>query len=352
MVLIIRRIISLFTAFLLLGQCRAYGDDFAGNLSAQAAALMWNGEMIYAKNAGQKLPVASTTKLMTALVTAESCALSEQVEIEASDCNVEGSSMYLSEGETLTVKELLKGLLLVSGNDAALALARHAGGGSVESFVAMMNEKASELSMTSSHFTNPHGLSDREHYSTAADMALLMTACLANTDVREIMSLKSCDVGGKTFANHNRLLFSLKGCTGGKTGYTEAAGRCLVSSCRRDGAELVCVTLNAPDDWNDHIALYNTAFARYSLRNVSDGMRFSVPVIGGSENTAYLVPEGKKEIFADRKSEVTVTAKLPWYLFAPLNKGETEGTALISVDGKYAWEYPLVCMDGIEAKNS
>jgi len=341
-VLIIKKIIALAISAVLLGQNLAYGDEFMDSLSAQSAVLMWDGNMIYSKNSQQKLPMASTTKLMTALLTAESCDMDEEVLIETADCDTEGSSMYLRPGDTLSVKDLLKGLLLVSGNDAALALARYIGG-SVEQFVVLMNEKAEALSMTSTSFANPHGLTDENHYSTAEDLALLMRACLDNKDLSGIISLKSCNIDGITLVNHNKLLYKLNGCTGGKTGFTEAAGRCLVSSCMRDGAELICVTLNAPDDWNDHISLYEKAFREYSLRDVTSGMRFLVPLIGGTESTAYLVPEYEKKIFVEKKSEVRVTPKLPWFIFGPIEKGKTICKAEISVDGKYAGEYPLVC---------
>ncbi len=349
MVLIIKRIVSFFAALLFIGNVCAFGDFVS--LSACSAVLMWNGRVIYEKNARQRLPMASTTKLMTALVVADNCQMDETVLINASDCAIEGSSMYLRPDEKLSVQELLKGLLLVSGNDAALALARHAGG-SVENFVKLMNEKAEELSMTSTHFENPHGLNDEGHYSTAEDLARLMRSCLDNEAVRKILSLKSCVVDGKTLVNHNKLLYTCAGCTGGKTGYTEAAGRCLVSSCKREGTELICVTLNAPDDWNDHMALYNKTFHEYSVRNVTEGMRFSVPIVGSTEKYAYLVPQQEKTVFAADDSEVTVTARLPWFLFAPAEKGESIGKAIIRVDGVYAGEYPLVCRDSVMAENS
>ena len=349
--LIIKRILSVILAVLLTQSVPAYGENADRISSAQSAVLMWNGEVIYGKNPQQKLPMASTTKLMTALITAEKCRMDETVLIDALDCQVEGSSMELRAGERLTVKELLKGLLLVSGNDAALALARHVSG-STEEFVKLMNEKAKELSLTSTHFTDPHGLSSEDHYSTATDLALLMGSCLENEDLSSILSLKSCVINGKTLVNHNRLLYTCEGCTGGKTGYTEAAGRCLVSSCKRQGAELICVTLNDPDDWNDHCKLYNKAFEEYSLRNVTDGLRFSVPVVGGAEKMAYLVPEKEKTVFSENASEVAVSAKLPWFLFAPVKSGETVGKAVVTVDGKYAGEYSLVCKKNITAEKS
>ena len=349
--LIIKRFFSFILAVLLLPSAFACGEDISDTLSARSAVLVWSGEIIYEKNARQKLPMASTTKLMTALLTAEKGRMEEKVRIDAADCQVEGSSMELCAGETFSVKELLKGLLLVSGNDAALALARYVGG-SVEAFVKLMNEKASELSMSSTHFTNPHGLSDENHCSTAADLALLMRACLENEELRSIMAMKSCVVGGRTLINHNRLLYKCEGCTGGKTGYTEAAGRCLVSVCQRGGAELICVTLNAPDDWNDHKKLYDKAFEEYSLRNVTNGLRFSVPTAGGAEEYAYLVPQTEKELFCRKRSEVKVTAELPWFLFAPMEKGEIAGKAVITVDGEIIGEYPLMCRDTVSSDNS
>ena len=351
--LIIKRIVSVIVGLAVMfpGPVCACGENPADFLSARSAVLMWNGEVLYEKNSREKLPMASTTKLMTALLTAEKGCMEEKVRIDAADCRVEGSSMELRAGEEKSVGELLKGLLLVSGNDAALALARHIGG-SGEAFVKLMNEKASALSMSSTHFTNPHGLTDENHYSTAADLALLMRACLENETLRSIMALKSCVVGGRTLVNHNRLLYKCKGCTGGKTGFTEAAGRCLVSSCQRDGAELVCVTLNAPDDWNDHSKLYDKAFREYSLRNVTDGMRFSAPLIGGTEKLAYLVAPEERAVFCRRGSEVKVTAKLPWFLFAPIEKGESAGRAIITVDGRYAGEYPLVCSESVSIEES
>lgn len=348
---IIKKILAFAAVFLLLEKSCAYCEEPVVNISAQSAVVMWNGEIIYEKQPGIKLPVASTTKLMTALIAAERCNMGERIEVVEEDCRIEGSTMYLRPGETVTAEELLEGLLLESGNDAAASLARYIAG-DILSFVQLMNERASELSMTSTHFCNPHGLPADGHYSTAEDMALLMQECLKNETVRNIMAMKSCAVNGRTLINHNKLLYKCKGCTGGKTGYTEAAGRCLVSSCKRNGAELVCVTLNAPDDWNDHIYLYDRAFSEYSIRNVTEGMRFSVPVIGGKEKWAHIVPETEAEVFVSKKSQVAVTAKLPWFTFAPVESGEAAGKAIITVDGKYRGEYPLICSEDIESDNS
>ncbi|MDO4982383.1 MAG: D-alanyl-D-alanine carboxypeptidase family protein [Eubacteriales bacterium] len=343
--LIIKRIISLFAAAALLTFTSADADNVPA-VSAKCCAVMYHGRCLYEKNADLRVPIASTTKLMTAVVVIENCDMDEIVTIDSECCGIEGSSMYLEAGQELTTEELLKGLLLVSGNDAAAALAKHTAG-SVDAFAELMNRKAAELGMDDTHFTNPHGLNDPMHYSTARDMARLMEYCLQNSIFREINALKSCTVNGLTLINHNKLLLMCRGCTGGKTGFTEAAGRCLVSSCERNGAELVCVTLNDPDDWKDHLTLYDRAYSEYELRNVTDGIRFSVPIISAETDRAYLIPEGSNTVFIKRGSEAKLTARLPWFVFAPVQKGEAGGKAEISVDGEQIGEYYLVYSDNI-----
>ena len=209
-------------------ELRAWADD-SPSLSAHSAIVMHSGgEVVFEQNPDEKMRIASTTKIMTALVVLENCALDEQVEILPEYCGIEGSSMYLAPGERCTVEELLQGLLLVSGNDAAIALACHTAG-DTDSFVALMNAKAFALGMENSSFANPHGLDGEGHYSTARDMAKLMCACMENEDFARINAKKSSTVGERVLYNHNKLLSGCPGCIGGKTGYTEAAGRCLVS---------------------------------------------------------------------------------------------------------------------------
>lgn len=202
--------------------------------------------------------IASVTKLMTALVVLEQGEVDETVTVTAAHM-AEGSSMYLRVGEKLTLEELLYGLLLCSGNDAALALTECAGG--VEPFVALMNEKAAALGMKNTHFANPNGLDDEEHYSTAYDMALLACAAANEPTLRRIASTRTAAIGGRTLTNHNKLLSRMDGCIGLKTGYTKAAGRTLVSCAEREGHRLVAVTLRDGNDWNDHEMLYDRGFA-------------------------------------------------------------------------------------------
>ena len=189
--------------------------------------------------------------------------------------------MYLKAGERYTVRELLTGLLLASGNDAALALA-DAVGGSEAGFVRLMNRKAEQLEMTQTHFANPHGLDAETHYSTARDLAKLMCACMENADFRAITSTVSAQIRQMTYLNHNKLLTRYPGCIGGKTGYTRAAGRCLVTCCEKNDLRLVCVTLSDPDDWRDQSTLYDWAYAGFRWLKLSDVCRFEVPVLSGS----------------------------------------------------------------------
>lgn len=228
-------------------------------VSATAAVLMDAdmGQVLYEKNGDRQMLIASTTKIMTALVVLEHAAPDDVITVTP-DHMAEGSSMYLRAGETVRVEELLYGLLLCSGNDAALALTECAGG--LTPFVALMNEKAAALGMAHTSFANPNGLDADGHYSTARDMAVLAAAAVENPTFRRICSSRSVTIGQRTMENHNRLLRQMEGCIGLKTGYTRAAGRTLVSCTERDGCRLVAVTLQDSNDWADHAALYDYGF--------------------------------------------------------------------------------------------
>ena len=238
----------------------------AVEVSATACVLMDadSGRVLYEKNGRQRMLIASTTKLMTALVALEQGTLTDVVTVTASHM-AEGSSMYLRAGEKLTLETLLYGLLLCSGNDAALAVTECMGG--VAPFVARMNEKAAELGMENTHFANPNGLDDEEHYSTARDMAQLARAAVNEPTLLRMASTQQASIGGRTLTNHNKLLSRLDGCVGLKTGYTKAAGRTLVSCAEKDGRRLVAVTLRDGDDWNDHEALYRWGFMLTGAEN-------------------------------------------------------------------------------------
>lgn len=241
------------------------GQAWAVGTSAASAVLIEqeSGRVLYEQNPDEERLIASITKIMTAVVALERGEPQMEYTVTAADM-AEGSSMYLRPGDVLRLEELLYGLMLVSGNDAALAVA-HCVCGGLEDFVALMNETAARLGMTHSHFANPNGLDAEGHYSSARDMALLAAYALENQDFRRIVSTASITIGERYLANHNKLLRLCEGCVGVKTGFTKAAGRTLVSAASREGMTLVCVTLNDGDDWNDHMNLIDYGFANYRL---------------------------------------------------------------------------------------
>ena len=327
-----RKAIFLLLAALLLNPASPPGNEPPA-ISAECAVLAGEkGELLLAKNADARRLIASTTKLMTALVALEHSELTDEVEIPGACCGIEGSSMYLQAGEKYTVKELLTGLLLASGNDAAEALALHCGGDTAR-FVAWMNEKAAALGMENSHFANPHGLDDPEHYGTAADLAKLMAACLREPALLAILKQDHAAVREQYYVNHNKLLGSCPGCLGGKTGYTQAAGRCLVSACERDGTRLICVSLNAPEDWNDHKRLYDWGFAHYVSRDVCKTLSYRLPVYGGDRREIELRPE-PLELLLPKDAALQLSVELPGYVLAPVRKGEIGGRVTVLRNGQ------------------
>lgn len=304
--------------------------------SAQRAILIHadTGEVLYEKNSSERSLIASTTKIMTAFVVLEQCSPDEVVTIKPEYAGIEGSSMYITAGQEYTVRELLYGMMLVSGNDAATALACHTSG-SIENFAALMNEKAAELGLSDSSFKNPHGLDADGHYSTASDMAVITRVAMENEQFAEITGCKNINIGELTFTNHNKLLWRYDSCVGGKTGYTMAAGRSLVSCAERDGLRLICVTLTDPDDWNTHISLYNWAFENYSWEQVTlmqpemplpliSGVTDTVKV-GCTESVGVLLPKGAKYV---------TKIELPSFVYAPVKQGDIFGALTVSVDGQ------------------
>ncbi len=319
-------------------------------VSAKAAILMHadSGRVLYEKNADEHMLIASTTKIMTAIVVLEHCELDDLVEVDSRSAGIEGSSMYLKAGESYTVEDLLYGLLLVSGNDAASALALHVAD-SMEEFAELMNTKAAELGMTESSFKNAHGLDEEGHYSTARDMAKLAAYCMGNEDFARIAGTVSHTVGEQTLVNHNRLLREYDGCLGLKTGYTMAAGRTLVTCAERDGARYVCVTLNDPDDWDDHKALYDWAFANYSFAEVIPaGLSYEVPLISGAEMTAPAETEGAAYALIQNGESYDMELELPAFAFAPISEGERAGRAVACSDGQEIASVRIVYSEDVE----
>ena len=248
-------------------KARAQEREWAVKARAECVVEVSSRRILHAENALLMLPNASTTKILTALIVIEDCNLSDEVEIPAQAAGVEGSSIYLKAGEIWSVEELLYGLMLRSGNDAAVALAIHHSG-SVEAFAQAMNERALMLGATDSHFCNPHGLPDAEHRTSARDLALITAAAMENESFRTIVSTRYYAPRG--FYNKNKFLSSYEGACGVKTGYTMQAGRCLVSAAERDKMLLVCVVLDCAPMYERSEKLLNDAFSCYQLTLLAD----------------------------------------------------------------------------------
>ena len=335
-------------ALLLCGACHAAAPDN----SARSAVLMdaATGRVLYEKNADARSLIASTTKIMTALIICEQCDLQDIVTVPAEAVEVEGSSLALTAGEKLTVEALLYGMMLRSGNDAAAALAIYSAG-SIPAFAERMNRRAAKLGLRGTHFENPHGLDADTHYSTARDLARLACAALKNDDFRRIVGTKTITAGGRALTNHNKLLWRYPGATGVKTGYTKKAGRVLVSSAMRDNWEVVCVTIGDPDDWRDHAALLDFAFAAYTpCPLLREGERIArVPVFGGVQADVGLLCAAPVTLplSAGERAEVRVFA--PHYAFAPVLPGFA-GRADVLVDGELLCSVPLYYETPVAAK--
>ena len=326
-------------------------------LSARAAVLYQpeTKTFLYEKNANAKRPMASTTKIMTALVTLENVKdLSEPVRIDPSAIGTEGSSAYLKDGDTVTVQELLYALMLRSANDAAVALACFVGGDTA-GFAAMMNERAEKLGLTDTHFANPHGLDDEEHYTTAHDLAIIAAEAMKLDIFTEICSTyKKTLVSGerrRTYINHNKLLYKYEGAIGVKTGFTDESGRCLVGAAERDGLRFITVTLDAPTDWADHKALFDYGYERLELLPLASVYQYSydLPHISGAKiritNTAELsviVPKGDHDI-----KEYAV---LPRYIVKNIKKGDELGYVEFRLDGEVVGRVPLNSTESVSVK--
>lgn len=304
-------------------------------------------EVLYQKNADEQRSIASTTKILPSIIACESGRLSETVTVTWDMVNTHGSLLGLREGDQITLYDLVAGMLLPSGNDAANAAAIFLAG-SLEDFSALMNEKARSLGMEASYFVTPSGLDEGDHHSTARDMALLTAYAVKNSDFSEIFAMSSYEVtinGEKQMIyNHNRLLQELEGCTGGKTGFTDKAGRCLVSTAQRNGNTLVCVTLGAPDDWNDHKKLYEECFAKYESCTFTDTI--AVPAVGGTKNEincAYTA-----ELHVLNKNLVTVELYAFPFVYCPVSAGDKLGKAVIKYKEKEIFVADITAQENAE----
>lgn len=315
-------------------------------VSAEAACLLSvdTGEVIFEKNADKRMQMASTTKIMTCVIALENGNLTDTVSVDERAVGIEGSSLYLSKGDSLTLEDLLYAMMLRSANDAAAAVAYHIAG-SIDSFASMMNAKAKELGLVNSNFKNPHGLSDDEHYTSAKDFAVLAAYAMKNKAFSDIVRSPSHTVKlngseDRYVVNHNRLLRSYDGACGVKTGFTKASGRCLVSAAERNGVTFVAVTLNAPDDWNDHRKMLDTAFSLYTSEKIEAGeISRKIGVAGHGEIS--ISNKDEINLVTKNSSEISYKITAPHILFAPVLEGDRIGSVQILNNGMPVCDVPL-----------
>ena len=348
------KLISAIAACSLMAAFTVFDARADVSVSARSAILMEasTGAVIFEKEPDERLLIASTTKLMTALVAVENASLEDTVTVPAECVGVEGSSMYLKAGEELSLRELLYGLMLESGNDAAVAVAVHVAG-SVEKFVELMNDRAASLGLENTHFVNPHGLNAEGHYSSARDLAKIMAEGMKNPLFAEIATTKSISFGARSYSNHNKLMWSYEGMEAGKTGFTKKAGRTLVTCAERDGLRLICVTLNDGDDWRDHTALYDMGFELWEARVVADAGDIvgRVPVISGAAPFAGVRPERTVTLALPRDTKTETSILLPPFVYADVRAGERAGLMLVTCDGKIVERVALVYSESVGRLN-
>ncbi len=343
---------ALLAIMLLSLACPVYAT--VPGVSATSAVLMEaeSGRVLMDVDSHRRMPMASTTKIMTALVALAHSDPEDEVIISEKAVGIEGSSVYLKAGETLTMEQLLYALLLESANDAAAAIAIEVAG-SIDAFAELMNETAADLKLSETHFTNPHGLDDEAHYTTAYDLAKLARYALQNPAFAKIAGTYKTTIplngteGTRVLVNHNKMLKTYTGAVGVKTGYTRHSGRCLVSAAERDGVTMIAVTLSAPDDWHDHTVMLDYGFSLYTSVLLAECGEYKCTLgcLGGnvSEITASNHTEARAVLPVNHGTvTVSYTANRP--LCPPVNAGDAVGEVIFSCDGTEIARVPL-CAD-------
>ena len=308
-------------------------DVFAMSESADCACVIngATGETIFSKNETARHAMASTTKIMTAVIALERSTMDDIVSISANAAKQEGSAAYVEPGMQIYMRDLLYGLMLNSGNDAAVAIAEHISG-NVEDFAGLMNEKARELKLRDTHFVNPSGLDAPEHYTTALDLALTARYAMTIPEFREIVETSKYQAQLVNsdeilyFTNHNKMLKLYENATGIKTGFTRATGRCLVSSAKRDGMEFIAVTLGDANDWKDHTEMLDFAFSmHYPKKVVVEGMRVKEAKIGGEKYDMVAASDFIVPLKESGGNIIDVVSHIADNLVSPINAGEKVG---------------------------
>ncbi len=348
---------SAFGIFLVAsGATMAAGAEVYSSAKAMCTMEAGSGRVLYSKNQNAQLPMASTTKIMTAITAIENCAdLDEKFVISPKSVGISGTSIYLRKEEAMSVRDLLYGLMLVSGNDASVAIGERVSG-SAAKFVELMNQTAQKIGAKNSHFANTHGLDAKGHYTTAYDLALITSYALSNDTFKEIVSTKNTKIvntDGKTryLKNKNRLLNSLEGCNGVKTGFTDDAGRCLVSSCERDGMQLVCVVLNCGPMFEECAQLLERGFEEYKLVDLTEGYDYNkfVKVEGGRKE---FVEVGTREKFfyplkKGEREKIAYIYKQPKSLACPIKNGQEVGEVSIYFANDLLFSQKLYTMEEV-----
>lgn len=345
MIILLKRIICVFTSLILLVPCVAYG----AYSSASSAIVMDadTSEILFEKNIYEERSIASTTKILTSYIACESGRLDEKVTVTDEMVNTDGTSLGLRAGNKILLYDLVVGMMLASGNDAANCVALYLGK-TFEGFAEIMNKTATDIGLKNSYFVTPSGLDESNHHSTAYDMALLTAKALQNQTFSEICAMKSKEItiSGKkqTVYNHNKLLSFMDDCVGVKTGFTKKAGRCLVSAVKRNGITLICVTLNDADDWNEHMALYKECFEYYTPVHCED--KLSINIVGAQQNTINAVYSADLSVLngGDIMTEIYYFP----IIYAPVNKGDELGFAVIKYKDKEISRVPILANESIE----
>lgn len=344
------------SAFIILFELISISADA---ISAQSAVLIdgASGRVLYEHNAYQRLPMASTTKIMTGLIACESGKLNQTVKVSPFASGTEGSSLWLKIGEKQTLENLTYGLMLKSGNDAAVSIAEYLGG-SVDAFSLLMNERAREIGAKNTNFKNPHGLDAEGHYTTAYDLAIISREAMKNNKFREIASTKTYSIPmegeewDRALKNHNKLLWRYEGCNGIKTGYTKRCGRCLVSSAKIGNQELICVTLNASDDWNDHTYLLDYGFENFKTKTVAKkGEKASYFTYDKENNkkVKLLYGDNYKIALSDNDK---IKTKIEYIgISAPTKKGTLAGYMNVYCNGKEIGKIKLNTAEAIKEQS-
>lgn len=312
------------------------------------------GEILWDSNCEKRLPMASTTKIMTGLLLCEEGGLDREITVKDEMVRVEGTSMGLLAGDRVTLHDLLYGLMLSSGNDAANVIA-YTLGGSVNGFVKLMNQKAEELGLKNTHFDTPSGLDGETHYTSAYDLASLARYALNNEDFAKAVSSKSAVLNygnppyRRTLTNHNKMLKIFDGAIGVKTGFTKKSGRCLVSAAKRDGEFVIAVTLSDPNDWKDHTEMLEYGFEKISITSAEpEKSEYSLPVIGSDTKSINIKIE-PQEFSVSGDEKITCQVKIPSFVYAPLKPDEKIGSISYKSGDKTVKEVDILAGEEIKA---